>query len=315
MKIKITLISLLILLSSLGHILEGQTTACVNDTLKLYITNYRGSATWQQSLNGTDWTPLSDTGDTLQLIATQHQYYRTEIIEGTCQPVYSDIIELIINDPPVVTLNPKDSTCLNETAFILSGGSPAGGTYWGDGVVDGKFNPQMAGTGLHELFYSYRDPETHCADTASAMIRVLPLPDEAHAGDDQTDLVVDSVQLDGNSPVNGTGTWTIIEGPGGSFSDLHDPNSWFYKNDTILDYQLRWAIETPCGSNSDEVLLNFALLSKNPCPGTPLVTDADGNVYPTLQIGNQCWMAKNLNAGVFIPSNSTGTNHSELSDN
>jgi len=35
-----------------------------------------------------------------------------------------------------------------------------------------------------------------------------------------------------------------------------------------------------------------------PCPGSETVMDADGNSYPTVQLGNQCWMAADLNRGV-----------------
>ena len=41
-----------------------------------------------------------------------------------------------------------------------------------------------------------------------------------------------------------------------------------------------------------------------PCPGTPTVMDHEGNVYATVQIGNQCWMRDNLRT---TTSPSTGT--------
>ena len=47
-----------------------------------------------------------------------------------------------------------------------------------------------------------------------------------------------------------------------------------------------------------------------PCPGAATVTDIDGNVYNTVQVGNQCWMRENLRTtryadGTTIPMGST----------
>ena len=36
-----------------------------------------------------------------------------------------------------------------------------------------------------------------------------------------------------------------------------------------------------------------------PCPGTPTVTDIDGNVYNAVQIGIQCWMKENLKTTTY----------------
>jgi uncharacterized protein (TIGR02145 family) len=51
------------------------------------------------------------------------------------------------------------------------------------------------------------------------------------------------------------------------------------------------------------------------CPGTPTVTDIDGNVYNTVQIGNQCWTQSNLKVSKYRNGDTipTGLNYFQWS--
>lgn len=62
----------------------------------------------------------------------------------------------------------------------------------------------------------------------------------------------------------------------------------------------------------------FDLFAGLACPDVPTVTDIDGNTYPVVQVGNQCWMAANLktsryNDGSTIPNVTDNTAWTQLS--
>ena len=71
------------------------------------------------------------------------------------------------------------------------------------------------------------------------------------------------------------------------------------KQSSTIDYSTNYI---------DDIMLTLlssgAVVDEKSCSGTPTVTDHEGNVYATVQIGEQCWMRDNLRT---TTSPSTGT--------
>jgi hypothetical protein len=92
-----------------------------------------------------------------------------------------------------------------------------------------------------------------------------PPPTTANAGPDQIDVSGTSTTLAGNTPVEGTGLWTIVSGSGGAITTPTSPTSEF-TGVAGNSYILEWAITNVCGSSTDSVTISFeAPVDPYPC--------------------------------------------------
>ncbi|MCW3103352.1 MAG: hypothetical protein JWO09_1792 [Bacteroidetes bacterium] len=77
-----------------------------------------------------------------------------------------------VNAAPSVAMSAfGTSICDNDVAFMLTGGSPAGGVYSGTGVSGGMFDPAVSGAGMFVITYTVSDTNT-CTASDTATITV-----------------------------------------------------------------------------------------------------------------------------------------------
>jgi len=100
-------------------------------------------------------------------------YTYTDIVSG-CTGTATNTIT--VHSLPVVTFGGTlANQCINATAYMLTGGLPAGGIYSGPGVTANNFNASVAGLGTHVITYTYSDING-CTNSATNTITVVNLP-------------------------------------------------------------------------------------------------------------------------------------------
>jgi hypothetical protein len=85
---------------------------------------------------------------------TYYWFYNWQVSTG-CETPRIPVEAIILNDDPIC---PDDfSVCIDAEPFDLTGATPDEGIYSGPGVVDGVFDPSIAGTGIHVITYTVCD--------------------------------------------------------------------------------------------------------------------------------------------------------------
>jgi hypothetical protein len=192
---------------------SGDTSICEGDSVQLLV-NLPGTGPW--TLIVTDGT----TPDTIPGITSSPW---TTTVAPTATTTYSVTSFMDVNNfympgniasivtvipAPVVSLSSFADLCEDATAFALSGGLPAGGTYSGTGVGTGTFDPAVAGAGLHTISYTFVDT-TGCSAVATENILVNATPVITLPTIGTLCLNTPAVSL-GATPIGGTYTGTGI---------------------------------------------------------------------------------------------------------
>lgn len=83
------------------------------------------------------------------------------------------ILNLSIFETPIVTIGAfgTDTVCEADNPIFLPNGNPTGGTYSGNGVTGGMFDPSLAGLGFHYVYFSFGD-SLGCLGVDSTQITV-----------------------------------------------------------------------------------------------------------------------------------------------
>ena len=114
-----------------------------------------------------------ETGEEIT-VTTSGTYHITQ--QNICGTSVSGNVTVIVNPLPVVTYNQSPALVCNEEGTIpLSTATPAGGIFSGNGVSGNVFEPSLAGTGVHNITYTYTDANG-CSASQEQEIQVNPIP-------------------------------------------------------------------------------------------------------------------------------------------
>jgi PKD repeat protein len=149
-------------------------TLCLNNGLHT-LTGFSPSlATW----SGTGISSPSGIFDPI-LAGVGNHLLTLSYGSGSC--LTTDTKTINVKPIPLINAGTDDTICISSAPFNLTGFSPLGGTWSGNGITNGTtglFDPAVATIGTTTLTYSYTDSITLCTNTNTKTVTVggLPIP-------------------------------------------------------------------------------------------------------------------------------------------
>lgn len=232
------------------------------------------------------------------------------VTNGSCPPSVSSVNITRVEAANTATVGTNQVTCL--TTANLTGNVPNAGSTgtWtvtaGGATVTDPSNPTSGVTGLTIGVNTFRWRISNTCGFTDAFLTITreSPPTTATVGTNQTTCATTWNALSGNTPISGTGTWTVTAGTA-TVTDVNNPNSGVTGLSLGVN-TFRWTIANSCGSSFAEVSIIREQPATVATVGTNQVVCSD--VFPALSgnvplIGTGQWTVTAGGATVTDPSN------------
>lgn len=152
---------------------------CANTDVQLSLNQIgQGSnPTYEWFVNGTA-VGIDDSVVALSGLQTGDWVYAQLVSSESCAwpaVAYSDTLNIVMNPNPMVTAGPMAPVCIADGPQWLNFGAPSGGIYTGPGVVNDTLYPNLSGSGVKIITYTFTD-SLGCSSSANRSVQVSSKP-------------------------------------------------------------------------------------------------------------------------------------------
>lgn len=193
-----------------------------------------------------------------------------EVTQNNCTA--STTVNVVVNNIPDATISGPSTVCLKDPPVQLTAATPGGTWSGGPYIVNGLFNPAVAGRGLKPVYYSVSDANG-CTGKDTLYIQVDSLPTASFTHQAMyLNVSFQNTSLDATSYI-----WNF--GDGSPTSTLVNPVHTYPDNGT---YQVTLIAINSCGSDTFVKFITVIKASLDDPSATAIVlypNPSDGNLY------------------------------------
>jgi gliding motility-associated-like protein len=189
--------------------------------------------------------------------------FRWSITNGFCSPSTDDVSVTMFATPTIANAGPDQTLCGNPSTTLAANTILVGTGLWSQisgpntAVFTLNTNPSTTVTGLIAGTYVFQWSSTNgsCSSSDNVSVFITEAPSIALAGPDQNICLFAPLNLTGNTPVVGTGSWSQISG---NAAIIQSPasSSTSITGVTSGTYGFRWTITNgTCPPSTDDVVI------------------------------------------------------------